>query len=213
MTNLEITVAGKTKIYHLPLSWDEVSLKQYQDLMVVVENKELSEIEVMIKTIAALTGAHKRDLTKAPITHLKLVFSALKSLTKQLPENELRRVIEIDGKEYGFIPDMRGLTFGEFVDLDGWLQKGYQNLVDILTILYRPVVKRKGEKYTIEDYDVESVPDRATLFSGSMSVNSVYGALVFFYDIGSKLINTTLCSLEKEKKQKISMGPIELNKK
>ena len=51
MTKLEISVDGKIESYHLPVKWDEVSIKQYQDLMVINENKDISSIEVKIKSI------------------------------------------------------------------------------------------------------------------------------------------------------------------
>jgi len=201
MTRLQISINGETKEYHIPVKWDEVSIKQYQELMVVAENEDLSDIEIMVRSVAALTGAEVEHLTKAPIKHLRDVYSTLSILTSEMPNNELRRVIEIEGIEYGFIPDMNDLTFGEFVDLDTWLQDGYKNLVDILVVLYRPVVKRKGERYIIEEYDTSTTIDRASIFSKSMSIDSVYGAIVFFCDTGSKLIETTQCYLEMQRKK------------
>ena len=211
MTKLEITIEGKQVLYHLPIRWGEVSIKQYQDLMVVCENKDLSEVETMVRSISAMTGADVRHLTSAPIKHLKDVYNKLSELTTELPNAELRRVIEIKGVEYGFIPDFNDLTFGEFVDLDTWLQDGYKNLVDVMAILYRPVVKRKGDKYLIEAYDKSEPIDRASIFSDSMSIDSVYGSIVFFCDIGSKLINTTASYLEIHRKKMNSMELIERN--
>ena len=205
MTRLEISINGETKEYQIPVKWDEVSIKQYQELMVVAENEDLSDIEIMVRSIAALTGAEVEHLTKAPIKHLRDVYSTLSELTSKMPNNELRRVIEIEGVEYGFIPDMNDLTFGEFIDLDTWLQDGYKNIVDILAILYRPISKRKGERYIIEEYDTSTTTDRGSIFSKSMSIDSVYGAIVFFCDTGSKLIETTLYSLEMQKKKRNSM--------
>ena len=100
---------------------------------------------------------------------------------------------------------MKDLTFGEFVDIDTWMQDGYRNLVDILSVLYRPVVKRKGDRYKIEEYKTSGRAERADIFARSMSIDSVYGSMVFFYTIGQKLIETTRLSLEMQKKKKDSM--------
>jgi hypothetical protein len=209
MTRLEIKVGKKTESYHLPVSWDEVNIKQYQDVMILVEDDKLSDISLMVKTIAALTGVEERQLIKAPVSHLREVYATLGLLTANMPNKDLTRVVEIEGVEYGFIPDMKNLTFGEFVDLDTWLQEGYKNLVEILTILYRPVVKRLEGRYIIEEYDIDSASTRAKLFSKSLSIDTAYGALVFFYDIGNKHRETMLCYLEKQQKKRSSMVQIE----
>ena len=52
MTKLEISVNGKKESYHLPQKWDEVSVKQYQDLMIIAEDSKLKKLE--IKTLNLL---------------------------------------------------------------------------------------------------------------------------------------------------------------
>ena len=208
MTKLEIKQGDKKQVYHMPLSWGEVSIKQYQDLMMLIDN-EKNELDTKIRTIAILTGCELSLLSKASVANLNKVHKRLGQLTAKLPSKTFRRVIEIEGVEYGFIPDMNDLTFGEFVDIDTWLQSGYANLIDILTVLYRPVLKRKGEKYNIAEYEASSRVERAKVFSRSMSVDSVYGAMVFFYTIANKHIETTLSSLEMQKKKRSSTAQIE----
>mgnify|MGYP003154880076 CR=1 FL=1 len=205
MTKLEISIDGKKESYHLPQKWDEVSIKQYQELMVIAEDEELKKLEIKVRSISILTGCDVGKITKAPMSHLNKVYDKLAILTSDMPNKTLRNVIEIEGQEYGFIPDMKDLTFGEFVDIDTWMQDGYRNLVDILSVLYRPVVKRKGDRYKIEEYKTSGRAERADIFARSMSIDSVYGAMVFFYTIGEKLIETTRLSLEMQKKKKDSM--------
>ena len=152
-------------------------------------------------------------ISKAPMSHLNRVYDRLASLTAEMPNKDLRRVIEIEGVEYGFIPDMKDLTFGEFADIDTWMQDGYRNLVDILSVLYRPVVKRNGDRYKIEEYKTDDRADRADLFARSMSIDSVYGAMLFFYTIGEKHIETTKSSLETRMQSRNSMEQKEKKKK
>ncbi len=211
MTKLEISVNGKIESFHLPVKWDEVSIKQYQELMIIAENDELSMLEIKIRSISILTGCDVGKLGKAPMSHLNKVYDRLAALTADMPNKELRRVIEIEGVEYGFIPDMRDLTFGEFADIDTWMQDGYRNLVDILSVLYRPVVKRKGDRYKIEEYGDDRA-ERADLFARSMSIDSVYGAMLFFYHIGEKHIETIKSSLETKIKRRSSMEQTEKKK-
>jgi len=201
MTRLEIQIGPKKHSYHVPQKWDEVSVKQYQQLMSITENKELSELEVKIRSISILTKCPLSYLSKISIKQIDRVNDTLAALTADMPNKELRNVIEIDGIEYGFVPNMNELTFGEFADMDTWIQNGYANLIDILTVLYRPVIKRSGNRYRIEEYTIDDREDRAKIFEDSLSIDTVYGAMVFFYTIVDKHIDTIKSSLEMKKKR------------
>ena len=99
MTKLEISIDGKKESYHLPQKWDEVSIKQYQELMVIAEDEELKKLEIKVRSISILTGCDVGKITKAPISHLNKVYDKLAILTSDMPNKTLRNVIEIEGKE------------------------------------------------------------------------------------------------------------------
>ena len=200
MRVLELDNNGVATKYELPTSWGEVSLGQYSKLMTALENDSSSEIELIIKTLESLVGISTTQLTKVPLKYLKMAYAELSTLTPTMPSNELKRIIDVDGTAYGFIPDFDTLTFGEFCDLDNYLQDSWNNLDKILAILYRRVIKREGDKYKIEPYSLDNIKERRELFKNNLSIGTIYGSLVFFYTIGSKHISTMLSSLEEENK-------------
>ena len=57
-------------------------------------------------------------------------------------------------------------------------------------------MERKGDKYIIEDYTLKDIKERREIFSDKLSIDTAFGAMVFFYDIGSKLIENMVSSLE-----------------
>lgn len=201
MKVIELIVDGKVSKYELPTDWKEVSISEYSNLMKVLDNDNASEIEVIVKTIEALVGIESRILTKAPIKYLKEVYGELSILTSKQPSKYLKKVIEIDGVEYGMIPDFEDLTLGEFVDLDNYLQDSWNNLVKIFAVLYRPIVERKGDKYIIEDYTLKDIKERREIFSNKLSIDTAHGAMIFFYDIGSKLIKNMESYLEMQNQE------------
>ena len=201
MKVIELIVDDKVSKYKLPTEWNEVSISQYSKLMKVLDNEDASEIEVIVRTLEALVGIESRVLTKAPLKYLKGVYIELAILTSKEPANHLKKVIEIDGVEYGMIPDFNDLTLGEFVDLDNYLQDSWNNLVKIFAVLYRPIVERKGDKYIIEDYTLKDIKERREIFSDKLSIDTAFGAMVFFYDIGSKLIENMVSSLEMQNQE------------
>ena len=200
MRILELLIDGEATKYELPTSWSEVSLEQYSKLMVALENDKASEIELIIKTLEALVGIDTTTLAKVPLKQLKIAYTELSALTSTMPSTELKRMIGVDGKEYGFIPDFDELTIGEFVDLDNYLQNAWNNLDKIMAILYRGIIKREGDKYQIEPYSLDNIKERSELFKNKLSIDTIYGAMVFFCNIGSKYIQTMVLSLEEENK-------------
>ena len=196
MKVLELLIDKKIEKYNLPTQWSEVSISQYAKLMKVLENDTINEIELLIRTLEALLDIDAKILVKVPLRYLKEVYIELEPLTKEMPSNELKRIIEIDNIEYGFV-DFDDLTLGEFADLDNYLQDAYDNMDSIFSVLYRPVTKRKGDKYFIEDYTLKDIAERREIFSNKMSIDTVIGALVFFCNIGRKFIESTVLSLER----------------
>tara|TARA_R110002072_G_scaffold4072_2_gene28829 strand:- start:5481 stop:6125 length:645 start_codon:yes stop_codon:yes gene_type:complete len=199
MRIVKLKIDDKATEFKLPTSWDEVSVAQYSKLMLAIEKEGTTEIELMIKSLEALVGIDGGILSRVPIKMLREAYKQLGELTSNMPSNDLSRVVEIDGIEYGIIPDFNELTLGEFVDLDNYLQDNYNNLNKIFAVLYRPVIERDGNSYNIEPYSLKNISDRRELFNNRLSIDTVYGALVFFCSIGSKHIESTLYSLEEEK--------------
>ena len=60
-----------------------------------------------------------------------------------------------------------------------------------MSILYRPVTNKKGDKYNIEDYDFKTANKRAKLFKDELSVDTVNGAAAFFLNIAVSYLNIT----------------------
>lgn len=202
MRIVNLNINGEVSKYNLPTAWNEVSIGEYSKLMIELSKEGASEIQLILKSLEALLGIDVGKLSKVPIKQLKLAYAQLQELTSTMPNIELNRVIEIDGIEYGIIPDFNELTLGEFVDLDNYLQDSWHNLDNILSILYRPIINRDGNSYIIEQYDLKTFRDRVNIFNNNLSIDTAYGALVFFYLIGKKQLDTMQLSLEMKVKSK-----------
>jgi len=186
--------------FKLPTSWDEVSLGQYSKLMLAIDKEDTTEIQLMIKSLEALVGIDERLLSKVPLKQLREAYNQLLELTSTMPNNELSRVVEIKGIEYGFIPDFDDFSLAEFVDLDNYLQNNWHNMDKIFAVLYRPIKSREDNKYTIEPYSLKGIKERRELFNERLSIDTIYGALVFFCDIGRIRIENMQLSLESQAK-------------
>jgi hypothetical protein len=97
---------------------------------------------------------------------------------------------KMKGKQYGFIPKLEDMTFGEYIDLDTFMGD-WDNMHRAMNVLYRPVTDQYGDKYAIEEYQVDSVEQMK-----GMPMNAVLGSILFFYNLGMDLSRTMLNSLE-----------------
>ena len=106
----------------------------------------------------------------------------------------LKKIITVNGKEYGFHPDLDSITLGEYSDLEHFIKLGIEkHLPEIMAVLYRPITSKEIDTYNIEAYD-ESVTKRAEVMK-KMSSEQVQGALLFFYHFVQIFIMTTQSSL------------------
>lgn len=63
--------------------------------------------------------------------------------------SEFQSTFIYDGVEYGFF-NMDKMTTKELIDVDNYLDGGY--LAEWLSVIYRPIINRKGDQYEIEPY-------------------------------------------------------------
>jgi len=117
--------------------------------------------------------------------------------------SNFERVIAVNGKRLGFIPDINGMTFREHVDLDQLAQTiwrdgkacDYKELPRLMAILFRPVTEQVGEYYNIEKYDLEKMSGYMPEIM-ELTLDRVNGALLFFSTIGAELVNNSLHYLD-----------------
>lgn len=99
---------------------------------------------------------------------------------------------KLDGVEYGFIPDWGDLTLGEFVDLETACKGDvWENLPQILSVMYRPIKTEMGAFYEIHEYK-PSPKQVERMKQAPMDV--ALGSMVFFYNTGKAFGSATLPS-------------------
>ena len=152
---------------------------------------DVSDAEKQLHLLSCFTGADPELIANIPKKILNEASLVLGELVETKPNEDLAVHFEIEGIEYGFHPNLSNLKLKEFVDLDNALTESWQNMHKIMSILYRPITKKKGDKYDIEDYDFISANKRAELFRDAMSVEIVNGAAAFFLNIAMDYMKIT----------------------
>ena len=198
------------KDYFVPQKWSEVSIESYQKLMQYVGD-EADEYTKVITTIHALTKAPIEVLEKCKKSDIEKLSSAVSNLLNIKVNTTLNMLIEVDGVEYGFHPNLEEITFAEFVDLDNYLSDPWPNMHRIMAVLYRPVIKQNKKKYKIEDYDSTKCMKTADIFKEALSVATVNGASNFFLTIANEYLTVLQSSLSKKQKKMLKTTEIQKN--
>ena len=96
-------------------------------------------------------------------------------------------------KEFGFIPKLDDISFGEFVDLDTYLAD-WEMMNKAIGVLFRPITYKKKNQYLIEDYESSDKYDMT-----ETTLDVVFGSLVFFYSLRNELQKIILSYLATQK--------------
>jgi hypothetical protein len=175
---VKVKKEGKQETYNLINSWSEVTLEKWLQIIEIETGSKTKEAE---ETIATLSDMSKQLIKELSIKDVAVIMGKVAEM--QANENSsLKRIIEIEGVEYGFHPDLDEITLGEYADLETMIKDGVKdNMPELMSILYRPVTEKGANGvYTIEAYDGK-IRIRAEEMK-KMSAEQVQAALVFFYD-------------------------------
>jgi hypothetical protein len=187
---VKINKDGKVKEFKLIDKWEDVTIETYSKLMTFTNGTKSSEA---LATLTELSNIPKELLNQLELKHIVLMLEKLSHLQSQ-EDTTLKNIIEINGVEYGFMPDLDSISLGMYADIETFIKNGIdKNLPELMAVLYSPIKLKKNDIYIIEPYDGD-IRLRAEEMK-QMSATQVHSALVFFYHFGSVLLTTLQLSL------------------
>jgi len=178
----------------IPTELKEIKLAQYQAFLKIAKDNEDEEFlnQKMVQTFCNI------DLKDVAEIRFKDVLEITASLAKMfnVQNHKFINRFKLGGVEFGFIPDLEDMTFGEYTDLDSYIGD-WDNMHKAMAVLYRPI-KSTGLNgtYEIEKYN-GSITYCDVMKHAPLDV--VLGANVFFYNLGNDLLKSTMTYLENNK--------------
>jgi hypothetical protein len=176
----------------VPKDWSAVTLEQFLTL-----KKDMETYKDEPDAIVACLFHH---LCKFPVEYIQQLdldtYIAIKSDIYNFfnkVELPLKRFITIDGVEYGFEPNLSQMAYGAYLDISKYdTLEINEKWAEIMSILYRPVVKKAGALYDIEVY--KGIVDKEKFLNVGMDAH--WGAIFFFKGLLVDLQNSTQKSLK-----------------
>jgi hypothetical protein len=175
----------------VPTKWSAVSLKKYLDL-----RKDLDTYAGEEEAITACLFHHLCDFPLEYIQQLNIdTYIAIRQDLISFFNNidlPLQKFITIDGVEYGFEPDLSRMAYGAYVDISKYETfEINEKWAEIMSILYRPLIKTTGKLYDIKAYDGNI--DGEKFMNVSMDIH--FGTLFFLKTLLKDLLKDTQKSL------------------
>ena len=167
--------------FKVPLKYADLSLGQ----LITLQTEE-----DRFKRVASCADITIEELRNAPMTEVTQADEHLKRIAEEETGRHLK-VIELNGKEYGFIPNWKEFSLGEWIDIEEYSNDFWNNAHKIMSILYRPILRRQGDAHTIEKYTAK---EDSEVFK-QLPADLFGGCILFFLSSRTKLLHTTKSSL------------------
>lgn len=180
----------------IPESLKDITLRQYKAYEKIVKANEQdanAERFIHLKMLEIFCGITYEQAKLIPMVKFNEIIGRLNAVLSENPRMEDNMRFKMGDSEFGFIPNLEDMTFGEYIDLDTYIGD-MENIEKAMAVLFRPIIARVKDKYIIDKYKDDLFHDAML----DMPMTSVVASIVFFYRLGIDLSNAMMNSLQEE---------------
>jgi len=200
----------------LPESIKDITLGQFQDFNVLVEQlkaEEITEVQFVERKISLFSGIPIEQIDNVLRSDLEDISLQIDTALNQDSEFQNRFVLK--GIEFGFVDNLNDIqpnsqfgfedvTSGEYFDMTVYGTE-VETLHKLMAVLFRPIKKRdKFGNYKVEKYKGSA---KYSELMKEMPLNIVNGSIVFFCNLSTELerhiLKSTAEAQAKENRQVI----------
>ena len=134
------------------MNWNDISIKQYNDIKNLYLDTELSDEDRLILQINILFGV---DALKLKTNELHKYINEMKFLGSKIPKMKLKKEYQLGNNTYTLKKELKDVTVAQWIDWQNFLKDGSDtdNYANLLSIFFFP----KGEDEYGDGYDIEQV--------------------------------------------------------
>jgi hypothetical protein len=179
----------------IPSSLKEVKLKDYQEFLLIEDptNDDL---------LKCVLNIDQKELGKIKASDVDYLMNHINSLFEK--EKDFIPTFKMYGIEYGFVPNLDEITYGENKDVTTYINE-WGTMHKAMAVLFRPIKQKLRDKYLIEEYEGSH---KYSEVMKNMPLDVVLGSMVFFYSLTNALLNYIPNYLEKETAKEQMQGVI-----
>ena len=172
----------------VPNSLQEITIDNYIKAIDIIENEDV-ELAVMLRLLNLFSRLSLEQLVEQPLAELDKNYQQIAKVLNEKPK--FQKTFFLDGKEYGFIPNLEQMKSGEYIDLTNNLGK---DILAAMAVMYRPITRKFKDVYDIEKY---KGTDNKEIFKNA-PISVYLGAQVFFWNLTNDLLKLMPQFLEQE---------------
>ena len=176
----------------IPTSLKDITLRQYKRFLKIQENVK-EERFLNAKMIEIFCNVKLEKVMLLRLKDAEEISGILSKLFNEKPS--LVSKFKLNGVNYGFHPQLDDLSLGEYIDLDNFIGD-WDNIEKAMNVLYRPILVKLKEKYSIEDYQVGNESNLL-----DMPMDAVLSSIFFLWNLGLELSQTMTNCLDKGEEQ------------
>lgn len=173
------------------MNWNKITVRQYQQILPIVNDEELSDLDKLVKVISALTGYNEDFIDSWTLDKI----NEYRHLFEFDFKKEAKKRVKVNGRYYRFNWEVNKLKAARYIEAKTFAGEGmFQNLHKIMASCVIPERRVLGfyfdKNYKAAEHEkyAEDLLDAPFPF--------VYNACVFFCQLLMKWIDVTLSSSE-----------------
>ncbi len=164
---------------NVPESLHDITLGQYQEYLEAQETID-DDYQLGSRMIEIFCNIPVKDVFQFRMSHITNIQKTLIKIFEHKTETLINR-FKVHDIEFGFIPSLDEMTFGEYVDIDTYI-KDWKQMHKAMAVLYRPIDTKHKDRYSIVTYD-----GKETDIMKDMPLAVCFSSIVFFYNLGIEL--------------------------
>lgn len=173
-----------------PTHLQEIPLSAYQKWLKVEETTNDEEI-LAFKFVSIFCGLEMKTVSRMSVKDVYFLIGKIKEVLSQKPEFHKRW--KFNGVEFGLVPDLENISFGEYIDIESHITK-WDGLHIAFSVLYRPITDTLKDTYQIEEYKAN---DTYHEVMKNLPLNIVLSTSLFFLNLENALLNNLTSYLKK----------------
>jgi len=175
----------------IPTSLEEITLGQYQEYLKVTEQNTDEEF-IAQKMISIFCNIKMSYVQMIKYSDAVAIINTITKMFENKPK--LVQRFKIQDIDFGFIPNLEDMSFGEYIDLETNIGD-WQSMNKAMAVMYRPIVKTKKEQYEIAKYTGTELLEEVMKFA---PLSVVFSSMLFFWNLSNDLLQGTMDYLEEE---------------
>ncbi len=163
------------------MNWNNITLKQYQDLYPVLMDDTLTELDKAVRVLSIILNVTEDEIDSWPLEKLKDYKDSISFLMNEDIPRKVPKYIHTNGKRYRFVHEIQKMPAARYIETKTYSQPDLMaNLHKVMASCVMPQKRAWYGRWVDDKYNAADHPKYAADLQDARFVD-VYNCVVFFY--------------------------------